>query len=87
MRADQQNNYPGLDGLYVEDAAMEQENHLGSPQPDKPPQTCENVSLAFPAKKLDAGREAAGVLVHTVDTMPPRPRGDLSPRPPAAGSE
>ena len=66
---------------------MEQENHLGSPQPDKAPRTCENVSPAFPAKKLDAGREAAGALVHTVDTMPPRPRGDLSPRLPAAGSE
>ena len=66
---------------------MEHENHLGTPQPDKAPQTCENVSPAFPAKKVDAGREAAGALVHTVDTMPPRPRGDLSPRLPAAGSD
>ncbi len=64
---------------------MPQENHLGSPQPDKAPQTCENVSPAFPAKKLDAGREAAGALEHAVDTMPPRPRGDLSRRLPAAG--
>ena len=66
---------------------MEQENHLGSPQPDKAPRTCGNVSPAFPAKKLDAGREAAGALEHAVDTMPPRPRGDLSPRLPAAGLE
>ena len=66
---------------------MAQENHLGSPQPDKAPRTVENVSLAFPAKKLDAGREAAGALEHAVDTMPPRSRGDLSPRLPTAGSE
>ena len=66
---------------------MAQGDHLGSPQRDKAPRACGNVSPAFPAKKLDPGREAAGALEHPVDTMPPRPRGDLSRRLPAAGSE
>ena len=66
---------------------MAQENQLGSPQPDKAPRICGNVSPAFPAKKLDAGREAAGALEHAVGTMPPRPRGDLSRPLPAAEPE
>ena len=64
-----------------------QGDHLGSPQPEKAPRTCGNVSPAVPARKLDAGREAAGALEHAADTMPLRPRGDLSRRLPAAGSE
>ena len=60
---------------------------MASSQRDKAPRTCGNVSPAFPAKMLDAGREAAGAQEHAVDTMPPRPRGDLSRRLPAAGSE
>ncbi len=59
---------------------MEQENHISSPQPDKAPRTCGNVSPAFPAKK-------AGALEHAVDTMPPRPPEELSPRLHAAGKE
>ena len=36
--------------------------HLGSPQRDKAPRTCGNLSPDFPAEKLDAGREAARAL-------------------------